>query len=110
MMHADSCRTPVVKQSSASRKNIDSMLRVLARRPVGRQAILKSPTVVRTLTQIKRQANATCRLSRDKELVKLAAKVSQAKGCAAKTKKKLRRAEGRNKGLRTMVSKVSFQL
>ena len=87
-------------------KDMDSMLRTLARRPAGRSAILNSPTVVRALTHSKRQNDRTWRLRRGEELAQLAAKTAQAKGCATKSSIKLRRVEARSKGLQTMLAKV----
>ena len=87
-------------------EDMDCMLRTLSRRPSGRSAILNSPTVVRALTQSKREVSQTWRFKRGKELSQLAAKVSQSKGCVTKCSIKLRRAEARAKGLQTMLTKV----
>ena len=86
--------------------DIGTMIRTLSRRPAGRDAILNSPLVVRAITRSCCQIKKTYKLRRGEELAKLAAKASQAKGSATKAKNKLRRAEARKKGLRTMLAQV----
>ena len=87
-------------------EDMDVVVRTLARRPAGPEAIMNSPTVVRALTSSRRKGQRTCIDSREKELFKMAAKASQAKALATKTAKKLRRVEGCNKGLKTKIKKV----
>ena len=88
--------------------DVVTMIRTLSRRPTGRDAILNSPLVVRAMTQSQRQIKKAYKWRRGEELAKLAAKASQAKGCVTKVNEKLRRAEARNKGLRTMLAQVSI--
>ena len=87
--------------------NIVEMIRTLSRRPAGRQAILNCPTVLREITSNKRQVSQSHRLRRGKEMVKMVGMASRAKGHATKTTKKLKSVTSRNKGLQTMLSKVS---
>ena len=88
---------------------IGTMIRTLSRRPAGRDAILNSPLVKRTISQSTRQVKKTYRWRRGEKLAKLAAKqAAQAKGCATKSRNKLRRAEARNKGIRNMLTKVEY--
>lgn len=90
--------------------NIVEMIRTLSRRPAGRQAILTCPTVLRAITSNKRQVSQAHQSRLGKEMMKMAAIKSQAKGHATKVTKKLKRVTARNKGLRTMLSKVSHKL
>lgn len=87
-------------------EEISAMIRTLARRPSGREAIRNSPTFVRAIALGKREAKRSVQLKRGKELAKMAAKASHAKGCVTKISKKVDKAEARNKGLRTLVTKV----
>ena len=104
------CLTPETITTEFARtlpsEHIESMLRTLARRPAGREAILNSPTVVRAITQSSREAKRTVGSQRGKQLAELSSKISQAKGCATKANKKLSRVEAHNKGLRTMLATV----
>lgn len=91
---------------NVSIEDINTVVRTLARRPAGREAIMNSPTVVRALTSNRRKGQRTCSERRDKQFSKLAKQTSQAKSIATRTANKLRRVEGTNKGLRTTLKKV----
>ena len=78
----------------------------LARRPAGREAILKLPCVVRAITYGKREVQKRNRLSRGEKLAKIASKAARSKGQVTKMSKKLRRSQARNKGLQTQLKKV----
>ena len=85
---------------------IEKTIQILARRSAGRQAILNSPIVVRAITSNRREVKRDFQSKRGETMLKMAAKASQAKGRATKVTNKLCSVKARNKGLRTMLTKV----
>ena len=97
---------PAYVAQNIANEDMDTVVRALARRPVGRQAILNSPTVVRAINENKKSVRRQHKCNRDKKLSKLVAMAARAKGCATKAKKKLNCVEARRKGLQTKLSQV----
>ena len=90
------------------KQDMKPLLSALAKRPAGSEAILNSPLVVRARTQSNREVRRILKLKEDKKISKFTKQIAQAKGCVTKTAKKLSCAEARNKGLRTMLTKVTY--
>ena len=82
------------------------VVRAFARRPAGREAILKLPCVVRAITYGKREVQKRNQLRRDENSAKIVSKAAQSKGQVTKMSKKLRTSQARNKGLQTQLKKV----
>ena len=82
------------------------VVRALACRDVGRNAILNSPIVVRAITSAKRQSRREATERQDENLRRTEKKASHAKGRITSMAKKMCRIQAMNKGLRTQMAKV----
>ena len=117
--------------STLNEAETEELVRALSRRRVGRAAMLKTPVVVRSLTESKREGHRSAKSQQNHELSKvttsspapstiitlstllimqITTKASHTKGRLTKMSNKLRSSEGRRKALQSMLVKVGGPL